>query len=92
VPRGDRGGYASLLADTAVLPRVPRSTARPPRRPLLRSALEANLVTLAPLPVRVGLKSGEPMASVLSEALVESLLRAEAPRASSPSSRLCGNR
>jgi hypothetical protein len=50
----------------------------PARRLLLRKALEADLVTLGPLAVRVGLETGEPMISVLGEALAGSDLEAEA--------------
>ena len=59
-----------------VLTRLAQRT--PARRPLLRRALDADLVTLGPLAVRVGLETGEPMISVLAEALAGSDLEARA--------------
>ena len=59
-----------------VLTRLAQRT--PARRPLLRKALDADLVTLGPLAVRVGLETGEPMISVLAEALAGSDLEARA--------------
>ena len=67
--RQDRNGLTVL---TRLAQRVPE------KRALLRKALDADLVTLAPLAARVGVETGEPMPSVLAQALAESSRGAEA--------------